>query len=90
MSKREKRLEKLRQSPKDVSFEQLRQVLEDHGFILTKVTGSHHTFKRKIGQEEIRLTIPYRKPLLAIYVSQAIDEIDRIQSLEHGEEKNDE
>lgn len=34
LTKRQKRLQKLRQSPKDVSFEELRQVLEDHGFVL--------------------------------------------------------
>jgi len=39
MTKRQKRLQKLRQNPKDVSFEELRQVLEDHGFVLDHATG---------------------------------------------------
>jgi predicted RNA binding protein YcfA (HicA-like mRNA interferase family) len=77
MSKREKRLEKIRQNPKDVSFEALRQVLEDHGFRVKQVTGSHYTFARQIGNEALRLTIPYHRPVKQAYVMKAIAAIDK-------------
>ena len=50
MSKRKKRLEKIRQNPKNVSFDDLRQLLENNDFELDHATGSHHIFvmRRKI------------------------------------------
>jgi predicted RNA binding protein YcfA (HicA-like mRNA interferase family) len=45
VSKRRKRLEKLRQNPKDVSFDDLRKVLEDFGFELVRSCGSHFAFR---------------------------------------------
>jgi predicted RNA binding protein YcfA (HicA-like mRNA interferase family) len=86
MSKREKRLEKIRQNPKDVSFEELRQVLEDHGFTLESVAGSHHNFKRRVKTETFKITIPYHKPIKSFYVKQAIKAIDAILALESNEE----
>lgn len=55
MSKREKRLQKLRQNQKDVSFEELRQVLEDHGFTLDHATGSHFTFRAVVRDKAFKV-----------------------------------
>lgn len=43
MTKRDKRLQKLRQNPRQVSFEEIKQVLEDYGYIHVRTQGSHHT-----------------------------------------------
>ncbi|NOG64330.1 MAG: hypothetical protein HND46_13000 [Chloroflexi bacterium] len=45
MSKKEKRLQKIRQNRKNVSFEELAQVLEDWGFLFVRSKGSHHRFE---------------------------------------------
>jgi predicted RNA binding protein YcfA (HicA-like mRNA interferase family) len=87
MSKREKRLEKLRQNPKDVSFEELRQVLEDHGFVLDHATGSHHIFRRQINGIDLRVNIPYARPVKSRYVNQALEAIDRARSADKTESK---
>jgi hypothetical protein len=42
MSKRQKRLQKLRQNPRNVSLDELRQVLEDYSFWLDLIVGGHH------------------------------------------------
>ena len=49
MTKRDKRLERLRQSPKNVSLDTLKQVLEAYGFWLDRIVGSHHVFRAQVG-----------------------------------------
>ena len=91
MSKRQKRLEKLRQNPKDVSFESLRQVLEDFGFEFVRSSGSHHSF-HVIVDGQIRLfVLPYRQPVKTIYVREALELIDKIERnrKEAGEDEAD-
>lgn len=89
MSKRKKRLERIRQNPKNVSFQDLRQVLEDHGFVLDRVVGSHHTFKRKKGDEII--VVPYtRAQLQSVYVRRALELIDQVIASAESEDEDDE
>ncbi len=73
-----KRLQKLRQNPKNVSLHELQQVLEDFGFQIDRVSGSHYIFRAKIAGRVWRLTIPHHKPIKTIYVKQAIIAIDEI------------
>lgn len=67
MSKRKKRLERLRQNPKNVSFEDLQLVLEDYGFKLKRSSGSHHSFQLTISGEVRLLVVPYRRPVKPVY-----------------------
>lgn len=78
MSKREKRLQKLRNNPKDVSFDDLRLVLEDYGFELQNIVGSHHTFRIMINENPHLLVIPFRRPIKPIYVKKALQLIDKV------------
>ncbi|MBC7871243.1 MAG: type II toxin-antitoxin system HicA family toxin [Chitinophagaceae bacterium] len=68
ISKREKPLQKLRQNPKNVSFDELKQVLEDYGFEHMRTAGSHHTFIAIHGEKDWRLTIPFHRPIKQAYV----------------------
>ena len=45
MDKREKLLDKLRNSPKNVTFADVRKLLLQEGFSLERITGSHHVLK---------------------------------------------
>ncbi len=60
MTKREKRLRKLRQNPNNVSFDELRLGLEAEGFTLDHVTGSHHVFRTQSG---VKVVIPFARPV---------------------------
>ncbi len=86
MSKREKRLQRLRQSPNNVSFEELRQVLEDHGFVLERSSGSHRAFQAQIGDETILFVVPYRKPIKPVYIKDAVALIGDIRTQNAFEE----
>jgi predicted RNA binding protein YcfA (HicA-like mRNA interferase family) len=77
MSKRKKRLEKLRRNPKNVSFEELRRVLEDYGFELHRVRGSHHVYQQTILDKKVVFIVPYQRGKLPpVYVEDALDLID--------------
>ncbi|MBZ0320458.1 MAG: type II toxin-antitoxin system HicA family toxin [Anaerolineae bacterium] len=78
MSKKKKRLEKLRQNPKNVSFEELSQVLSDWGFVLKRTAGSHHQFEVEVGLNKYSITIPFRRPIKEYYVKEAVSIIDKI------------
>jgi predicted RNA binding protein YcfA (HicA-like mRNA interferase family) len=60
VAKRDKRLQRLRKNPKDVSFDELKQVLEDYGFVDVRTSGSHHTFIARIGKRDWRITVPFQ------------------------------
>lgn len=70
MTKREKRLGKLRQNPKNVRLDEL-----DAGFVATRQKGSHKCYDRGV----LHLVVSQREPfLLDVYVKQALDLLDAI------------
>lgn len=69
MSKKDKLIASIQNNPKNVSFETLKKVLEQNGFILRSVKGSHHTFKR----DKEKITIPYHNPIKVVYVKLALE-----------------
>jgi len=65
MSKKDKLLELLKNSPNNVTFGDIRKLLELEGFDLDRITGSHHIFKR----DEIVLVIPvHNNRVKSVYV----------------------
>lgn len=78
MSKRKKRLEKIRQNPTNVSFDEIRTLLEDYGVIVDRASGSHYLFEYTIGNETRALVIPFRRRVKLAYVNKAIKVIDAI------------
>jgi predicted RNA binding protein YcfA (HicA-like mRNA interferase family) len=90
MTRKEKRLERIRQNPKKVSFEELRQVLLDYGFVIKRSRGSHFVFDVQMDDEVVTFTVPYTKPYLkSIYVKEALDLIDQIIALGNNDEAED-
>ncbi len=89
MTKREKRLAKIKQNPKDVSFDDLKLVLEDYGFELLRSSGSHHSFKIIINGVSHLFVVPYRRPVKVVYVREALDLIEQIQT-ETADDSEDE
>jgi predicted RNA binding protein YcfA (HicA-like mRNA interferase family) len=78
VSKRKKRLERLRCNPHNVSLEDLRRVFEDYGFVFRQTVGSHYTFTVVIGGVTKLLVIPFSRPVKSIYVKRALAMIDQI------------
>jgi predicted RNA binding protein YcfA (HicA-like mRNA interferase family) len=80
MTKRDKLRQRIRQNPKNVSFHDLRILLEAYGFELKRTKGSHHSFVGKVGGQGVLFTVPYRNPLQPVYVKHALALIDQIES----------
>jgi predicted RNA binding protein YcfA (HicA-like mRNA interferase family) len=77
MSKKEKLLELLKNSPNNVTFSDIRKLLELEGFDLDRITGSHHIFKK----EEIVLVIPvHNNRVKSVYVKRVVELIEGEQS----------
>lgn len=77
MSKKDKLLELLKNSPNNVTFGDIRKLLELEGFDLDRITGSHHIFKRN----EIVLVIPvHNNRVKSVYVKRVVELIEGEQS----------
>ncbi len=90
MSKAKKRLKKLRNNPKSVSFQDAESVLLSLGFELKRIQGSHHIYTIEIDGVTSLLTIPYKRPHIGrIYVKQILALIDELGLDEASTEEND-
>lgn len=75
MSKKEKLIQRVRQNPKNVRFEDIDQLLLSLGFE-KRQKGSHATYILK-GQG--RITVPFRKPfILPVYVKAVLGLLDEM------------
>jgi hypothetical protein len=77
VTKRQKRLERIRGNPKNVRFEELDQLLTDFGFSRRQPRGgsSHYIYVR----DKVRLTIPMNRPhLREVYVRQVLKLLEEI------------
>jgi Predicted periplasmic or secreted lipoprotein len=73
MSKREKLLESIRNSPNNVTFAQVRRLLENSGFSLDRISGSHHVFRR----DDTIFAIPvHNNRVKIVYVKRVIEIIE--------------
>ena len=81
MTKQDKLLNRFRQNPRNVRFEEMDALLTKWGFT-KRIKGSHATFT----YGDYRITIPYRKPfLLPVYVKHVLAILDDLSSLEMDE-----
>jgi predicted RNA binding protein YcfA (HicA-like mRNA interferase family) len=76
MSQREKLLEKLRASPRNVTFKELEALLMAYDYKLVRVSGSHHIYGRP-GYTPVNITFhPSKVALGAVKdVVRAVDEV---------------
>jgi predicted RNA binding protein YcfA (HicA-like mRNA interferase family) len=72
--RRRKLLERLKNSPKGATFDNVRTLLLQEGYELDRITGSHHIFKR----EGIIFPIPVHKNRVkSVYVKRVIELIEQ-------------
>jgi predicted RNA binding protein YcfA (HicA-like mRNA interferase family) len=77
ITKKEKLLERIKNNPKTVKFEELDKILSDVGFVRRQPSGgsSHYTYNL---QDKI-LTVPYKRPYVkVIYVKTAIKLLEEL------------
>lgn len=81
MSRRAKLLAAARNNPRDVSFEDLRKLLEDAGCVCRQSSsgGSHYVFTHSVVQKQ--LSIPRSRPVKKVYVDIALRWIDEIEEV---------
>lgn len=73
MAKKEKLLELLKNSPNNVTFGDIRKLLELEDFILDRISGSHYIFKKN----ELILVIPvHNNRVKSVYVRRVIELIE--------------
>jgi predicted RNA binding protein YcfA (HicA-like mRNA interferase family) len=76
MAKKDKLLQRLKNSPNNVTFTEIRQLLELEGFILDRITGSHHIFQKA----DIVFAIPvHRNQVKSVYVRRVIELIEEAE-----------
>ena len=78
MARRDRRIERLRRSQTNVSPEQLRTALESAGFEVVNIVGSHWRYAHPNLTRDV--VIPYRRPVLRVYVRVALKAIDEVTS----------
>ena len=66
-------------NPKNVKFETLDRILRQHGFNCKQPSGGSSHYNYYHPELPDVLTIPYARPIKAIYVKQAIAAIQRIK-----------
>lgn len=81
MSRRQKRLDRIRNNRKDVSFSELCRVLDDHGFDIRSGKGSHWVAIHPA--TGITMTLVRRDPVRQVYVERALGAIDAVESHSH-------
>ena len=75
MSKRQKRLNKLFQNPKTVSFSELSRVLSDLGFEMRQPSSgsSHYIYTKGM----VQISIPYKRPYVKeVYIKRVLELIE--------------
>lgn len=77
MSKREKLRERLKNNPNNATFSEIRKLLEQEGFVLNRITGSHHIFTK----DEITFVVPvHNNKVKTIYVKRVIELIEQTEN----------
>ena len=76
MTKADKKNQKIRRNPKNVKFQDLISWMEDNGFSLYRVSGSHHVFVHPVIETPINIQKKKDGTAKTYQVKQAIKIID--------------
>ncbi len=96
MTKRDKLRRKLRNNPTNVTMEEVETLLTRFGFILVKVSGSHHIYEYDNSEQTRQIVVPlYGHKVKKVYVQEISDMIDDlfpydVQDNEEANEDNNE
>jgi len=82
MTKREKRLERIRQNPSGWTIDELEQIMLDYDIKYLRSKGSHRRYFYVLGGRKKQITVPVDKPIKPIYVKLVREVIEEIISSE--------
>lgn len=84
MTKKEKLRDRLKNNPKDATFSDIRKLLEQEGFTLDRVAGSHYVFEK----DDITFVIPvHNNRVKTVYVRRAIELIEQAVNEQHEKDE---
>lgn len=84
MSKREKLRDRLKNNPKNATFSDIQILLEQAGFVLDRITGSHHIFTKS----GVTFVIPvHNNKVKTIYVKRVMELIEQTDNQTDEEEQ---
>jgi predicted RNA binding protein YcfA (HicA-like mRNA interferase family) len=79
VTKRDKLRRKLRNNPVDVTMREVQTLLENFGFVLDCVSGSHHLFVYEVDTIYHSINIPlHGRKVKKLYVSRVSDLLDEL------------
>lgn len=86
MSRCAKLLDKARESPKNITFAELRRLVECYGFRLARTRGSHFNYVSPFGQRTLSLQVSKDGKAKRYQLEQALQLIAQIEELtgDHG------
>jgi predicted RNA binding protein YcfA (HicA-like mRNA interferase family) len=88
MTKREKLRQKLRNNPQSATMEEVETLLHRFGFVLDRVSGSHHVFVYRQGILYRSITVPlHGRKVKAVYVQQISNLLDELFPKEKEDEE---
>ena len=77
MSKRDKLRRKLRNNPKGIKFSEVETLLLSFGFILARVSGSHHVFRYNDDHNKINIIVPaHGNQVKTPYIKEVVEILD--------------
>lgn len=78
--RKHKLLDRLKNNPAGVTFDDIRTLLLREGFRLDRVTGSHHIFKNS----DVTFVIPvHAKRVKSVYVKRVVELVERAKGKEN-------
>ena len=79
MSKREKLRQKLRNNPVGATMQEVETLLKRFGFLLLRVSGSHHVYRYDDGQHIRNIVVPlHSRKVRTVYVREVIQMLDEL------------
>jgi hypothetical protein len=91
VSKKKKRLERMRHNKRNVSYSDYLSILDDFGYTVRMGKGSHRAANVSVGSKKLTLTFVEPKKFMDVaYVDELLSQIDDIETwLEELEQKDD-
>lgn len=91
MSKREKLRRKLRNNPAGATMQEVETLLARFGFILVRVSGSHHIYEYEEGDVWKQIVVPlHGRKVKRVYVRKAVEAIDELFPEDMEDDDDDE
>lgn len=85
MSKKSKLLQKIRQNPKNVRFEDIDKILRWYGFESRQARRgtSHYVYTLTTQQKSYQISIPFKRPFVKrYYIREALEIFDELGDIE--------